>query len=85
MGDEFDEMNDDYLWDMENGFIDDGDHDLDDEDMIDHEIILGLDEYEISELEESGIDIDEFELMDEYERREALVEAGLNPDDYEFF
>lgn len=86
MGDGFDEMVDDYLWDKENGFIDDGDYDTDeDDDEIDHEIILGLDEYEISELEEAGIDIDEFELMDDEERREALIEAGLDPDDFDFF
>ena len=77
---------DDYLWDKENGFIDDGDYDIDeDDDEINHELILGLDAYEISELEDAGIDIDEFELMDEDERREALIDAGIDPDDFDFY
>ncbi len=86
MGGDFDDMDDDYLWDKENGFIDDGDYDIDeDDDEINHELILGLDAYEISELEDAGIDIDEFELMDEDERREALIDAGLDPDDFDFY
>ena len=35
------------------------------------------------ELELAGLDIDELEEMDEDERREALEDAGLDPDDYE--
>ena len=36
------------------------------------------------ELEMAGVDRDELEFMDEDERREALEDAGLDPDDYEF-
>lgn len=38
----------------------------------------------MTELELSGLDIDELEYMDADERREALEDAGLNPDDYDF-
>ena len=34
-------------------------------------------------LELHGLDRDELDMMDEDERREALEEAGLDPDDYE--
>lgn len=37
----------------------------------------------VDELEMAGIDIDELADMDEDERREALEDAGLDPDDYE--
>ena len=36
------------------------------------------------ELEMAGLDRDELEFMDEDERREALEDAGLNPDDCDF-
>lgn len=36
------------------------------------------------ELEMAGLDRDELESMDEDERREALEDAGLDPDDYDF-
>ena len=39
----------------------------------------------VDELEMAGIDIDELADMDEYERREALEDAGLDPDDYDDF
>jgi hypothetical protein len=32
----------------------------------------------------AGLDVDELELMDPDERAEALEEAGLDPDDYDF-
>lgn len=35
------------------------------------------------ELTSAGLDINELELMDDFERREALEEAGLDLDDYE--
>ena len=35
------------------------------------------------ELEFAGLDIDELEDMDEDERREALEDAGFEPDDYD--
>lgn len=38
----------------------------------------------MTELEVSGLDIDELEYMDASERREALEDAGLDPDDYDF-
>ena len=37
------------------------------------------------ELEMAGLDIDELADMDEDERREALEDAGLDPDDYDGF
>ena len=37
------------------------------------------------ELEAAGLDIDELEYMDSDERREALEDAGLDPDDYDFY
>ena len=39
----------------------------------------------IDELEMTGLDVDELEYMDEDERREALEDAGLDPDDYDDF
>lgn len=36
-------------------------------------------------LDATGLDLDELENMDEDERREALEEAGLDPDDYDDF
>lgn len=36
------------------------------------------------DMEIAGLDADELELMDEDERREALEDAGLDPDDYDF-
>ena len=38
----------------------------------------------VDELEMAGLDIDELADMDEDERREALEDAGLDPDDYDF-
>lgn len=37
-----------------------------------------------TEFELSGLDADELEFMDADERREALEETGLDPDDYDF-
>lgn len=39
----------------------------------------------VDELEMSGLDIDELADVDEDERREALEDAGLDPDDYDEF
>ena len=39
----------------------------------------------VDELEMVGLDIDELADMDEDERREALEDAGLDPDDYDEF
>ena len=36
------------------------------------------------ELDLAGLDIDELEDMDEDERRVALEDAGLDPDDFDF-
>lgn len=36
------------------------------------------------DLELEGLDLDELSMMDDWERREALEEAGLDPDDYDF-
>ena len=39
---------------------------------------------EDDELEMAGLDRTDLEFMDEDERREALEDAGLDPDDYDF-
>lgn len=39
----------------------------------------------VDELEMDGLDVDEIEYMDEDERREALEDTGLDPDDYDEF
>ena len=36
------------------------------------------------EIAAAGLDVDELDLMDADERREALEDAGLDPDDYDF-
>lgn len=36
------------------------------------------------ELAMSGLDIDDLEMMDEAERIEALEDAGIDPDDFDF-
>ena len=41
-------------------------------------------EDEVNELEAAGLDYDELWYMDDYERREAIEEAGLDPDDFDF-
>ena len=39
----------------------------------------------VEELEMAGLDLDELADMDENERREALEDAWLDPDDYDDF
>ena len=39
----------------------------------------------VDELDIYGLDRDDLELMDEDERREALEDAGLDPDDFDDF
>ena len=41
-------------------------------------------EEEESELEAAGLDATDLELMDADERREALEDAGLDPDEFDF-
>lgn len=41
-------------------------------------------EQSLYELAAAGVDLASFDFMDADERREAIEEAGLNPDDYEF-
>lgn len=57
-----------------------------------HEALFGdsgdfedSDAYEDDELEMAGLDRLDLEFMDEDKRREALEDAGLDPDDFEFF
>ena len=45
---------------------------------------LREDEEEKTELEMSGLDPAKLEFMDADERREAIEDAGLDPDDYDF-
>ena len=46
--------------------------------------MMGTDMEAKSELELSGLDLDELEFMDADERRKTLEDAGLNPDEYDF-
>ena len=39
---------------------------------------------EMAELEIAGLDTMELSMMDEAERREAIEDTGLDPDDYDF-
>lgn len=52
------------------------------------DVVFGEDASDADELEEdlslAGLDVTELECMDEDERREALEDAGLDPDDYDF-
>lgn len=41
-------------------------------------------EEEKTEFELSGLDANELEFMEPWERREALEDAGLDPDEYDF-
>lgn len=53
-----------------------------------HEALFGdagdFENEEDDELEMAGLDRTDLEFMDEDERREALEDAGLDPDDYDF-
>ncbi len=42
-----------------------------------------MEDDELDELESAGLDRDELEFMDDDERRQALEDAGLDPDDYD--
>lgn len=52
------------------------------------DVVFGEDASDADELEEdlflAGLDVTELECMEEDERREALEDAGLDPDDYDF-
>ena len=48
------------------------------------EMADSMEDHEETELEMSGLNEDELGSMDEDERREALEDAGLDPDDYDF-
>lgn len=37
-----------------------------------------------AEISAAGIDLDDLEFMDDDERREALEDAGFDPDDFDF-
>ena len=43
-----------------------------------------IDSAKKDELIAAGLDPAELESMDDFERREAIKNAGLNPDDYDF-
>ena len=43
-----------------------------------------IDSEKKDELIAAGLDLQELEEMDYFERREALEDVGLDPDDYEF-
>ena len=54
------------------------------------EDVLEIEDHEVNSsvnlaaLEEEDLDFDDLALMDDWERREVLEEAGLDPDDYDF-
>ena len=56
--------------------------------MAFNELMIGAEkaekEDEVNELETAGLDYDELWYMDDYERREKIEEAGLDPDDFDF-
>ena len=59
----------------------DGDGELDGyESAVMDDVIFG----DGADLEEAGLDSLELECMDEDERREAIEDAGFDPDDYNF-
>lgn len=43
-----------------------------------------VDSCQTDELASAGLDENELDLMDDDERREAIEDAGLDPDDYDF-
>lgn len=43
-----------------------------------------LDSSKEDDLSDAGLNIDELELMNDYKRREALEDAGLDPYEYDF-
>lgn len=43
-----------------------------------------IDSSKKDELVSAGLDVDSLDLMDEDERREAIEDAGLDPDDFDF-
>ncbi|SCY77357.1 hypothetical protein SAMN02910292_02870 [Lachnospiraceae bacterium XBB2008] len=54
------------------------------ESFLKFETIMGNDEENLEDdLAIAGLDMFELEMMDEYERREAIEDAGLDPDDYD--
>ena len=54
------------------------------EGFLKYQTIMGDDEESLEEeLESVGLDKFDLELMDEDERREAIEDAGLDPDDYD--
>lgn len=64
----------------------DGDGDVDIFDMLIAEDLLRTDEDELeAALLAAGIDPLDLRFMDPYEKAEVLEEAGLDPDDYEFY
>ncbi len=56
--------------------------------MAFNELMIGAEKAEreekVNEFESAGLDYDELWYMDDYERREAIEEAGLDPDDFDF-
>ncbi len=52
-------------------------------DEFEEMMIMGLATRD-QELEDAGIDIDDYENMSDYERKKTLERAGLDPDDFIF-
>lgn len=56
--------------------------------MAFNELMIGAEKAEkeevVNELEAAGLDYDELWYMDDYERREKIEEAGLDPNDFDF-
>ena len=75
-----DNTQDDFSNDFEEEFFGSG---FDEDDFLEDE--SNEEEALLEELEDSGVNTFLWEYMDEDEKREAISEAGLDPDDYDFY
>ncbi|MCD8109685.1 MAG: hypothetical protein LUE14_06250 [Clostridiales bacterium] len=67
------------------GVMDECTKQKDESDFIDDDLSFdGATNYQRDELEMAGLNPFELEWMDEEERREAMEDVGLDPDDYDF-
>ena len=54
-----------------------------DEDSVMHEFLI--DREMVDELSEAGVDLAQFFLSSEEDREQLLLDAGLDPDDFDFY
>ena len=75
-----------HAWDEEEDEEDKDIFDLDDDDEDEDDTDYSwssLDSEQIEELEDAGIDVEDFEYLDDDDKREMLEDYGLDPDDYD--